>query len=207
MHKLTRNVKSALLVAAAVAPFLLAPDAAQATISLTQNFSVPVPDNPLNFVFLPFLNKFNPANGTLVDISLSLTGQFTWNATNNNDALVVALDGSNGFVTSQTFTSPSASTIPITLNLSETSTDAMNVFPPYIGTGTISLGVVQVTFFTTFPGDTLQPGADPLVGTLTYEYNPTAAVPEPSTWAMMLIGFAGLGFVAYRRKSLTAAAA
>jgi hypothetical protein len=28
-----------------------------------------------------------------------------------------------------------------------------------------------------------------------------AAVPEPSTWAMLLVGFAGLGFVAYRRKS------
>jgi hypothetical protein len=25
-------------------------------------------------------------------------------------------------------------------------------------------------------------------------------VPEPSTWAMMLLGFAGLGFVGYRRK-------
>ena len=28
-----------------------------------------------------------------------------------------------------------------------------------------------------------------------------AAVPEPSTWAMMLLGFAGLGFMAYRQKS------
>jgi hypothetical protein len=26
-------------------------------------------------------------------------------------------------------------------------------------------------------------------------------VPEPSTWAMMLLGFAGVGFIAYRRKS------
>jgi hypothetical protein len=26
-----------------------------------------------------------------------------------------------------------------------------------------------------------------------------AAVPEPSTWAMMLLGFAGVGFMAYRR--------
>jgi PEP-CTERM motif len=26
-----------------------------------------------------------------------------------------------------------------------------------------------------------------------------SAVPEPSTWAMMLIGFAGIGFVVYRR--------
>ena len=25
------------------------------------------------------------------------------------------------------------------------------------------------------------------------------AVPEPSTWAMMLLGFAGIGFMAYRR--------
>jgi hypothetical protein len=29
----------------------------------------------------------------------------------------------------------------------------------------------------------------------------TADVPEPSTWAMMLLGFAGVGFMAYRRKS------
>lgn len=27
------------------------------------------------------------------------------------------------------------------------------------------------------------------------------AVPEPSTWAMMILGFFGVGFVAYRRKS------
>ena len=29
----------------------------------------------------------------------------------------------------------------------------------------------------------------------------TPAVPEPSTWAMMILGFAGIAFVAYRRKS------
>lgn len=31
-----------------------------------------------------------------------------------------------------------------------------------------------------------------------------SAVPEPSTWAMMLIGFAGLGFAANRRRAITA---
>jgi hypothetical protein len=31
------------------------------------------------------------------------------------------------------------------------------------------------------------------------------AVPEPSTWAMMLLGFAGLALVAYRRSALSAA--
>jgi hypothetical protein len=29
----------------------------------------------------------------------------------------------------------------------------------------------------------------------------TAAVPEPSTWAMFILGFAGVAFMAYRRKS------
>jgi len=30
------------------------------------------------------------------------------------------------------------------------------------------------------------------------------AVPEPSTWAMMILGFLGIGFVAYRRKPVSA---
>jgi hypothetical protein len=34
-----------------------------------------------------------------------------------------------------------------------------------------------------------------------YVYTYTPPVPEPSTWAMMLLGFAGIGFMAYRRKS------
>jgi hypothetical protein len=33
------------------------------------------------------------------------------------------------------------------------------------------------------------------------------AVPEPSTWAMMILGFAGMGFMAYRRKSNSASMA
>jgi hypothetical protein len=33
----------------------------------------------------------------------------------------------------------------------------------------------------------------------------SASAPEPSTWAMMLIGFAGLGFAGYRaRRTATA---
>jgi hypothetical protein len=30
-----------------------------------------------------------------------------------------------------------------------------------------------------------------------------SAVPEPFTWAMMILGFAGVGFMAYRRKNRT----
>jgi hypothetical protein len=31
--------------------------------------------------------------------------------------------------------------------------------------------------------------------------NPVSAVPEPSTWAMMILGFAGVGFMTYRRRA------
>jgi hypothetical protein len=43
--------------------------------------------------------------------------------------------------------------------------------------------------------------ADP--GTLTrgVAFAPVVDVPEPATWAMMILGFAGIGFMAYRRKS------
>jgi hypothetical protein len=35
----------------------------------------------------------------------------------------------------------------------------------------------------------------------------TTGIPEPSTWAMMAIGFAGLGFVGYRKSQRMGAAA
>ena len=35
---------------------------------------------------------------------------------------------------------------------------------------------------------------------------PTAAVPEPSTWAMMILGFVGVSFMAYRRRNRTVVA-
>jgi hypothetical protein len=42
-----------------------------------------------------------------------------------------------------------------------------------------------------------------IVGRMTREVAP--AVPEPSTWAMMLLGFAGIGFMAHRRTRKNAA--
>jgi len=41
----------------------------------------------------------------------------------------------------------------------------------------------------------------------TVSFDTVSPVPEPSTWAMMLLGFAGVGFIAYRRKSKPAALA
>jgi hypothetical protein len=58
------------------------------------------------------------------------------------------------------------------------------------GTFTLALNNASIT-----PG-----GNVPITGTLTA----VAAVPEPSTWAMMILGFMGVGFMAYRRKGRSA---
>lgn len=44
------------------------------------------------------------------------------------------------------------------------------------------------------------PGGNNNVGNILDNVTVTA-VPEPSTWAMMILGFLGVGFMAYRRKS------
>lgn len=66
---------------------------------------------------------------------------------------------------------------------------------PYSGTGTFTL-VPSVDPFALLVGvDVTRTTA----GTTTGDFN-VSAVPEPSTWAMMILGFIGVGFMAYRRK-------
>ncbi len=47
--------------------------------------------------------------------------------------------------------------------------------------------------------DSLTPENRFLFGSVTPEIS--SSVPEPSTWAMTILGFAGVGAIAYRRKS------
>jgi hypothetical protein len=70
-------------------------------------------------------------------------------------------------------------------------------FDPYIaGTGTFTLTAHGVT------GQSVITNVELLFGTEPFAVDAvTSAVPEPSTWAMMVLGFAGVGFMAYRRKS------
>jgi PEP-CTERM motif len=44
-------------------------------------------------------------------------------------------------------------------------------------------------------------------GTVTITETSVTSTPEPSTWAMMLLGFAGLGFAGYRQRDKLAGAA
>jgi hypothetical protein len=60
-------------------------------------------------------------------------------------------------------------------------------------------------FRATLPGETIQSVTISLDSTGVFkefkqvDFSP--AVPEPSTWAMMILGFAGVGFMTYRRKN------
>ena len=45
---------------------------------------------------------------------------------------------------------------------------------------------------------TLDPDTDDVGSSVTF-VQVSGAIPEPSTWAMMLLGFAGLGYAGYRK--------
>jgi hypothetical protein len=66
-----------------------------------------------------------------------------------------------------------------------------------------SLSSGSPTTLASFTSFTSQPFDQPFSGSLQI----SAAVPEPSTWAMMMLGFAGLGFLASRRRPKAASMA
>jgi opacity protein-like surface antigen len=87
---------------------------------------------------------------------------------------------SGPFILSNTFTYDTPGLYPVALDYSYTYTEVKN------GTGPSIIKRV------TFANEVFSP--DSAVVNV-------AAVPEPTTWAMMVLGFLGIGFVAYRRKS------
>ena len=123
-------------------------------------------------------------------------------------------EGGNGSVDA----SVSANGVSVTITLfSDTTTKSATPPPPAfisvpVGqtialSGQLSVGAVGA--FLGGPStarDPLQVFIDPLTPNTDYVaasgfvYPTSAAVPEPSTWAMMLIGFAGLAFAGYRAR-------
>ncbi len=69
-----------------------------------------------------------------------------------------------------------------------------NSTQPGLSNSTISFAANSVTV--NLAGDVFTASS---VGLIDVQFAPP--VPEPSTWAMMILGFAGLAFMAYRRKT------
>jgi hypothetical protein len=84
--------------------------------------------------------------------------------------------------------------------------EAENQTPVIYGSGT---GILDATDTGVFYADPVTAGLE-LVSASGHDYaSPGAAppsVPEPSTWTMIILGFAGLGYAAYRRGALAALA-
>jgi PEP-CTERM motif len=180
------------LLAAAVGVAVLAPSAASANViiepfTLTQLPAASAadlllfPDSPVA--------EFNPADGSLTSVSESLTGTATWTSNNIDPNLFALLFPGTPAVT-QLFLTPGT----ITFAMSGSPTD-LNDFK---GTGSVG---IFLSLNTSDTGDAFATSASGLVGTITYTYTPAPsfAVPEPSTWAMMALGFAGLGLLGYRK--------
>jgi hypothetical protein len=65
----------------------------------------------------------------------------------------------------------------------------------------IPLNIFEIIGSPIFQGNIVAFDDPVVVGDWKVTFSTVADVPEPSTWAMMILGFAGVGFMAYRRKS------
>jgi hypothetical protein len=143
------------------------------------------------YAFLPV------GSGNYVDLngSTGQPGQLTTKMTFDAGTYVVSFDlagsqGGAGGVDGANKTTQIAFSIGgVTQSLT---LDPLSPLTPYSFTFTISApGKLSFTDLS---------GGNPNVGNLLDNVS-VSAVPEPSTWAMMILGFLGVGFLAYRRKS------
>jgi hypothetical protein len=72
-----------------------------------------------------------------------------------------------------------------------------------IGPPIIPLDIFSLQGPPIFQGDIVAFDAPVVVGDWNVTISSVADVPEPSTWAMMILGFAGIGAMTYRRRKQT----
>jgi hypothetical protein len=152
---------------------------------------------------------FDPKLGTLNSLSETITGSATW-TTGRQFELSGGQSGASGAtltvsddIAVQTLKSFTSDPLHIDFDVSGTVSDGADLLA-FIGGGRKTTYLALTG--SGVPSQTLS--ATTLDGTLTYDYTaaagiPTSApVPEPSTWVMMLIGFAGLGYAAVRQRRI-----
>jgi hypothetical protein len=186
-------VRAFAFVALAAAGLATAPIAASAA-TIMQSITIDIPTGASsddNFMSSTFAG-FDPKTGTLTSAEVSLSGSLTWTPGSpiGPFGAMLALVLASPIPASQGFMSATPETIDIDLN------GAAAGFAIGPGPQQERLVASDSSDGGSFTGGGI------LGGTVTYTFTPAVpTVPEPSTWAMMLIGFAGLGYAAFRRKA------
>jgi len=179
--------------------------------------------------------SFAPANSSPFSLSYSVTSvgpNFQYNfdlKLDNNDGSWIAGQGFNWFIVGDANGSPSLFTegsdffVPASVPAGFVAAasggghngptlcfggcgDSPGYVPTAVGDSIMFAGI-SATFLA--PGDLLWSNLLYTSGATGADFHPAiaSAVPEASTWAMMILGFAGVGFVTYRRRNQSAALA
>ena len=157
---------------------------------------------------LTFNNSLGSVIGT-AQLALNLSSPtFSGNINSSNDGGFVSLTGTplgDSFSLTQTSGYGGFDTVFITSGITLVNGNITNIVTPYGGQGLYASGPSSSGFFFFNPTDS-EPGLS-FTATLSGETtagtvsSAIAAVPEPSTWAMMILGFFAVGFMAYRRRA------
>ena len=146
---------------------------------------------------------FTAIGSNVVDVTFFVPGSATAALTNGFGAVFTDVDLSN--TTSLTFfdgTNGSLGTFFVPPGT--TADESLSFLGVDFGSAIVSR--VRITNGNAALGPTDGGGIDVVVMDDFLYGEPIAAVPEPSTWAMMILGFAGLGFMGYRRRKSVAIA-
>jgi hypothetical protein len=142
-------------------------------------------------------NYFDPANSLVPAGFLNTTGTMVtvvnpgveFGYQDPANTITVDITSSQIFITDVLITNGTNSPLMFTLKDSAFS-NITSVLDNFAGSDFSLVGDTFTFTTSSFPGP----------GTFTAVFN-VGAVPEPSTWAMMILGFASVGFMAYRRRS------
>jgi PEP-CTERM motif len=160
---------------------------------------------------------------TLTDVPLSDGGHLSGTFTINVDGYITESSVSVTTTPGSILSGDSYSAVPVAANINNVGgTGLPDNVVQFFSTANGYTGSMQLTFAHALTS----PGTDPIIGGIggaswecatgfgcpPYSGTPirfvandpasfASAVPEPATWAMMILGFLGIGFIGYRRKS------
>lgn len=160
----------------------------------------------------------SPTTSATLTPGVTYTGASFSDTTVNNTVSFGSTTNFNNFGTFAVADTTANYSSPFTLRLLFTSPGngtSVNFISAITGSVVNSFGTFRVDFDNNSPVQLSVPGfgslsvlvndlnvnpgsSAPVTGQVTA--NAVAAVPEPSTWAMMILGFFGVGFMAYRKR-------